>query len=195
MFHAFSDGVGIWRIGCRQRIFQCLPLDGERAQLLTLPLDGEKTQFQCLLWMVKNCNGIWKEVIFLCKCKLMIIFIFSVCHLMKPWWYWHSFSSLGMWVSRVGCGGMYVRHQAFTPFAVCWRALTLHVKRFLDECAIQMKLLMSIDHLCQMLSDDFAIQRGCWCNWCRKLMKYKFKFSCQCHSMKPHHWWNSKLAL
>ena len=88
---------------------------------------------------------------FSANCKLMFIFIISVCHLMKPWWYWHSFSSLGMWVSRVGCGGMYVRHQAFTPFAVCWRALTIHVKCFLDECAIQMKLLMSIDHLCQML--------------------------------------------
>ena len=112
------DDVGFWWLGCNASFL--FTFGWQKGAAADASFRWRKNAVSMLAWMVKNCNV---------KCKLMFIFIFSVCHLMKPWWYWHSFFCR-MWVSRVGVVGMYVRHQAFTPFAV---------------------LLKSIDHLCQML--------------------------------------------
>ena len=101
---------------------------------------AKKRSFQCLLWMVKNCNGIWKEVIFLYKCKLVIIFIFSVCHLMKPYSYWHSLCSLGC-VSWVGCGRD-IRYQTTYHLQFCWWSRDQSCRMLFRRFDIPMKLLM-----------------------------------------------------
>ena len=132
------DDVGIWWLGCKQCIFPAY--FGWRK-----------------IWY-----GIWKKVVLFCKCKLMSFFHFySIMQINETLLVLTFLFFFRMWVSRVGCGRDIYQTSSITPFAVCWWALTIHVKCFLDELAIQMKLLMSIDHPCQMLLDKFAIQRSC----------------------------------
>ena len=102
---AFNEGDGISWLGLKWYIFSCLLLDGEK---FGVAFGRRSSSLQC---------------------KLMFVFIFSVCHLMKPWWYWHSFFCR-MWVSRVGVVGMYVKTSSI--HTIC-------------------SLLKSIDLLCQFL--------------------------------------------
>ena len=104
----------------------------------------KRRSFQRLLWMAKNLVGIWKEVVFLCKCKLMIISFLSVLPFDEILFHFHSIvqidetlllltllSFFRMWVSRVrvwsGC-----QTSNNTPFAI-----TIHVKCLFDEFTIQ----------------------------------------------------------
>ena len=73
--HASGDGVVVWWLGCKQCRFQRFPLDGEKAT------SGAASN--ACFWMAKNLVGIWKEVVFLCKCKLKS---FSIFILLCKWW-------------------------------------------------------------------------------------------------------------
>ena len=83
------DDVGIWWLGCKQCIFPAY--FGWRKFGMAF---GRRSSFSAnVSW--------WAFSIFI-----------LLCNLIKPCWYWHSFSSLGCESVGLGVVGIYVRHQA-----------------------------------------------------------------------------------
>ena len=103
----------------------------------------------------RNSDGIWREDVSSCKCKLMIISILFLLLFGETSLFWHSIS-FRMWVSAgFGSGRAYIKTPTHA-FAVYW---------------------WSWDHPCHMpFLWIYHSNRSCQIsNWCRNWWRYKGK--------------------